>query len=211
MDTIKNTEKEYDVMRSAFGIARALKRGPHRAPHMLPPGVERTLMVIAANDGLSSGDLCEILDVRPSSLSEITDKMVQRGLLEKKESAEDKRVTKIFLTELGKAQAEQIETSRTEAINALTSCFTEDEAKQFCELADKLAEHLKSLSEGEGEDGPEGFRKGPGHCGPHGHHGPHGGHGGFGGPGMHCRAWHFAPKPFGPAPFGPCHHGPRFR
>ena len=209
MDTIKNTEKEYDVMRSAFGIGRALKRWPLRAPHILPPGVERTLMVIAENDGLSSGDLCEILDVRPSSLSEITDKMAQRGLLEKKDSAEDKRVTRIFLTELGKAQAEQIKSSRDEAINALTSCFTEDEAKQFCELADKLAEHLKNLHEG--EDGPEHCHQGPGHCGPRGHHGPHGGHGGFGGPGMRCRAWHFAPMPFGPAPFGPCHHGPRFR
>lgn len=203
MDNIKNAEKEYDVMRSAFGIARALKRRPPHAPHTLPPGMERTLMTVAKSDGLSSGELCELLDVRPSSLSEITDKMVQRGLLEKKDSDRDKRITVICLTELGKAQAEQIEASRSEAIAALSSCFTEDEARQFCELADKLSEHLKSLSEG--EDGPGHCNKGHGHGGC-GHHKGHGGPGGFGGPGMHCRARHLAPLPF-----GHCHHRHMFR
>ena len=181
-----DNEKNYDVMRSAFGIARALKRRPPHAPHALHPGMERTLMEIAKNDGISSGELCEILDVRPSSLSEMADKMAERGLIEKKDAEEDKRITKIWRTELGKAQAEQIEKSRTEAIAALTSCFTEEEAKQFCELADKLAEHLKSLSEG--EEKPEGF----GPHGPHGHFGP----GPFGGPGHHM------PRPFWPGHCG---------
>ncbi len=194
MDTFNNTEKEYDVIKSAFGIARALKRRPHRAAHILPPGMERTLMTVAKNDGISSGELCEILDVRPSSLSEIANKMAERGLIEKKDAETDKRITLICLTELGKAQAEQIAKTRTEAVEALSACFTEDEAKMFCELADKLSEHLKGLSEG--EERPEGF-------GPHGHHGPHGP---FGGPG--CGPVH---GPFGgrgmPRHFWPGHCG----
>ena len=145
MDIKNNDQKEYDVMKSAFGISRAIKRRAFKAEHILPPGMERTLMTIAKNDGVSSGELCEILDVRPSSLSEIADKMAQRGLVEKKDGAEDKRVTRICLTELGKATAEQIEKRRSDAIAALTACFTEDEAKQFCELADRFAEHLCSL------------------------------------------------------------------
>ena len=197
MDTFNNTEKEYDVIRSAFGIARALKRRPHRAAHILPPSMERTLMTVARNDGISSGELCEILDVRPSSLSEIANKMAERGLIEKKDAETDKRITLICLTELGKAQAEQIAKTRTEAVEALSACFTEDEAKMFCELADKLSEHLKSLSEEDGENGPEGLgpRKGYGHHGPHGHAGGYG-HGtrhfmpgNCTGP-MHCRRHH---------------------
>ena len=202
MDTFNNTEKEFDVMRSAFGIARALKRSPHRAPHILPPGMERTLMTVAANDGISSGELCEILDVRPSSLSEITDKLAERGLMEKKDSETDKRITLICLTELGKAQAEQIAKTRNDAIAELSACFTEDEAKMFCELADKLSEHLKGLSGG--DEHPEGF----GPHGPHGHHGPHGPFGGHGPHGPHCMhpGHGFGPQP---GPFGPGHCGHR--
>ena len=205
METFKNDQKEYDVMKSAFGISRAIKRRPFKAEHILPPGMERTLMTIAKNDGASSGELCEILDVRPSSLSEIADKMAQRGLVEKKDAAEDRRVTRICLTELGKATADQIEKSRNDAISALTACFTEDEAKQFCILADKLAAHLRSLGEGdeEGPCGPGPFGGpapfgGPGHCG----HGP----GGSQGPGKHCHARHFMPMPC-----GPWHHRHKFR
>lgn len=205
MDTIKNTENEYDVMRSAFGISRAIKRRAFKAEHILPPGMERTLMTIAKNDGVSSGELCEILDVRPSSLSEIADKMAQRGLVEKKDGAEDKRVTRICLTELGKATAEQVEKRRSDAIAALTACFTEDEAKQFCILADKFAEHLCSLSEGQQPGAPG--RLGPDKCG---HGGPMGGHCGPHGP--HFWRCGHRPGPFGPGHCGHgSHHRPKFR
>ena len=78
----KEIRSEYNVIRSAFGLARALKRRPPEMHHDIPPAAERALTVIAKNDGLSSGELCEILDVRPSSVSELADKMAARGKIE---------------------------------------------------------------------------------------------------------------------------------
>ena len=97
MDNIDIRQK---VIESAFGLARAIRRGPRHMEHDLPLPVERTLAVISANDGLSSGELCELLDMRPSSVSELTDKMTERGLIEKSQDESDKRVSRIFLTEL---------------------------------------------------------------------------------------------------------------
>ena len=187
-----NIEIRQNVIHSAFSLARAMKRGPHRMEHDLPPAVERTLMTIAKNDGLSAGELCEALDIRPSSVSELTEKMAERGLVEKRADETDKRVSRIFLTELGTAQAERIEKNREGSIAEFSGCFTDEEAEQFAALAGKLAEHLKSLAgddaegccgggmhhgHGMGHHGGPGFGHGP-------HRGPHGGH---------CRWMHHHP------------------
>ena len=160
MDNIDIRQK---VIESAFGLARAIRRGPRHMEYDLPLPVERTLAVISENDGLSSGELCELLDMRPSSVSELTDKMTERGLIEKSQDEADKRVSRIFLTELGKAQAVRISEVRTEALNSFSACFTDEEAAQFCELAAKLSAHLKESA----KDTARG-------CGHHGHgFGPH--------------------------------------
>ena len=178
MRSINEKEKETNVMMAAFGLARAIKRRPPRMEHALHPAAEHTLMVIAENDGLSSGELCELLDVRPSSVSEIADKMAARGFVEKKDDETDKRVTRIFLTELGKAQAKQIADTMQQALDEFSACFTEEEAAQFCALANKLSAHLKELAAEDPEGSGCGCHKGhhgpAGGChrGPHGHHGP---------------------------------------
>ena len=188
-----NKDIRKNVLESTFGLARALRRGPRHMERTLPPAVERTLMVISGNDGLSAGELSELLDMRPSSVSELSDRMAARGLVEKKADETDKRVNRIFLTELGKAQVSRIAEVRTEALNSFSACFTDEEAEKFCELADKLAAHLNENAEGEGHCGHHGPHKGPHGCchaegaeHPHrgmhgngeghgcGHHGPHG-------------------------------------
>ena len=122
-----NTDIRKNVLDAAFGLARAMRRGPKPMAPTLPPAVERTLMAIADNDGLSAGELCELLDMRPSSVSELSDRMAERGLVEKKADEADKRVSRIFLTELGKAQADRVAEVRTEALNSFSACLTEDE------------------------------------------------------------------------------------
>ena len=180
-----------NVLESAFGLARALRRGPRPMDHQLPPAVERTIMAIADKDGLSAGELCELLDMRPSSVSELSDRMAEKGLVEKKSDESDKRVSRIYLTDLGKAQVNRISEVRSEALNSFSACFTDEEAAQFCELAAKLAAHLNENA----SDEP---------CGPHGPHGPHGccgegpehgphGHGPHRGPHGHGCGHHHGP------------------
>ena len=195
-----------NVIEAAFGLARAIRRGPKPMEHDLPMPVERTLSVISKNDGLTAGELCELLDMRPSSVSELTDKMAERGLIEKAQDEADKRVSRITLTELGKAQASRIEEVRSEALNSFSACFTDEEAAQFCELAGKLSAHLK-------ETAGEGPKDCGCHHGPHGH-GPHG-HGPMGGPGCghhgpHGHGHGCGPHK-GPHWHGPCMHHPMHR
>ena len=197
-----------DVMHSAFLLARSLKRRPAREPdaHRFPPSVERTLIVVSRADGMSTRDLSEALDIRPSSATELVNKLAEAGLVERKEDPQDKRLTHICLTEEGKTAAEEIKSRHQQRVEEFSSCFTEEEAREFCALANKLSAHLEEINGGE-DAGARGRCGGPRHHGNPGHCGGPGRHGNRRpeGPGFPSGHGHHGPHPdFGPGPgFGP--------
>ena len=183
METGKN-----DVMRSVFRLTRAMMRRPHREEHAFPPSEERMLMLLKKNNGKTSAELCEIFDIRPSSMSEKLAKMEAKGLIVRKENEEDKRAAKILLSEFGEEAAAQIGARIEADSEEFSSCFTEEEMQEFCRLCDKLSDHLNGMAQEDGENGADRCCGNHGHCGPHGQHGHHGPHGPHG---HHGRGGHF--------------------
>ena len=184
---MENTiERRNDVTRSILKLMRAMRRRPMHEQEF-PPAVGRMLMTLREHDGAAPAELCEIMDVRPSSMSELLGRMEEHVLITRVSDEADRRATKVFLSEGGKDAVGRIETRFHEENAKLTACFTEEEIDEFCALCDKLSAHLES--DVFGEERPHG------HCGHHGPHGPHGGHHGHhGGPhGPHCH--HGKPMP----------------
>ena len=90
--------KENDVILAVLKLSRAMRRctppppppaglsgpegpGPDHPGRPAPcaPAVGRLLACVAENPNVSSRDLCEILDLRPSSLSEILSRAESEG------------------------------------------------------------------------------------------------------------------------------------
>ena len=184
-------ENRIDVIKSALKLSRAMRRRPPGGEHKFPPPVARTLSVLTDNDGATSRELCEILDVRPSSLSELLGKMEEHGLVTRRASDEDKRAAKVLLTDEGKAAASGLKEDMEKHAAEFSACFTDEEAAQFYVLAEKLSAHLEA-SAPEREEGPCGHGRGHGPC--HGPRGFHGHHGPFGCPeGFHGHHGHHGP------------------
>ena len=169
-------ENKNDIMRSVLKLMRAMRRRPIPQEHEFSPAVGRMLLTLKANDGVSPAELCEFMDVRPSSMSELLAKMEENGLIRRASNENDKRATKVFLSETGTEAVNRIEADFAANAAKFSECFTEEEKVQFCALCDKLSAHLEELSAAEGENKRGGHcHHGP--CGPHHgpHHGPHGG------------------------------------
>ena len=175
-------EEKNDITRSVLKLMRALRRHPMRPAQEVPPAVGRLLMMLQNNDGASPAELCEVMDVRPSSMSELLSRMEENGLVRRESNEADKRATRVFLSDAGKDSVQRMEEKYREENAKLAACFSEEELAQFCALCDRLSAHVESLPGEEicGPRGPHGCHghHGPkgGHHGPHGHsHGPHGG------------------------------------
>ena len=165
-------ELKNDIMKSVLKLMRAMRRRPMHPDREIPTAVGRVLMTLQNNDGASPAELCEVMDVRPSSMSELLARMEEGGLISRTINETDKRATKVFLSDNGKAAVERIKTRFQEDNNRLAACFSEEELEQFCALCDKLSTHLESLP-GEENCHPHGCHGPRGHYGPHGPCGPH--------------------------------------
>ena len=166
-------ENRNELTRSVLKLMRAMRRRPMRPEHEFPPAVGRMLLTLRENDGASPAELCEIMDVRPSSMSELLGRMEEHGLVRRESSETDKRATRVFLAEAGTASVEKIEARFREENEKLASCFSEAELTMFCSLCDRLSAHVEQMAVSEPERPCCGPHHGKHHGGPHGCHGPH--------------------------------------
>ena len=136
-----------DVILASLKLARAMRRcPPERREYPFPPAIGRLLECAAKNPGVSSRELCEFLDLRPSSLSEMLSRAEADGLLTRTADEADRRVQRISLTEKGRKAVTEMETARDQDARRRVSCLTEEEKEQFCRLCDKLSEHMERLA-----------------------------------------------------------------
>lgn len=118
--------------------------GGHHRPNF---AAGRLISALKAADSMTTGELAEALDLRPSSLSELLGKLENRGLILRTQDENDKRVYHISLTDSAKMLEEKISAEREAHRAVYTACFTEEEAATFCALCEKLSKHLEALAE----------------------------------------------------------------
>ncbi len=152
--------QENDVILAILKLSRAMRRctpppagfpgpgnpGPDRPGRPVGGSVGRLLACIADNPNVSSRDLCELLDLRPSSLSEMLTRAESEGWITRAVDEADRRIQRVNLSPKGQAFISDMEAARKKDALRKTACFTEEEKIQFCALCNRLSEHLESLA-----------------------------------------------------------------
>jgi DNA-binding MarR family transcriptional regulator len=79
------------------------KAGELLAAHDLHPGQEFLLYNLWSSDGLTQSELAERLCVQPATLTRMVDRMEKGGWVLRRPDNDDQRVSRIYLTEAGRA------------------------------------------------------------------------------------------------------------
>ncbi len=126
---------EFDLIEHIAKLTRIVRRRPNIK-------VSRSgfamLKTVTETDGIRTSELAEMLDIRPSSLSEGLDKLEADGYVERRKNEEDMRIVHVHATEKTRKDFERIELENKEYYGKLSSCLTEEEAQAFCDTCDKL-------------------------------------------------------------------------
>jgi DNA-binding MarR family transcriptional regulator len=109
----------------------------------------RVLVVLATRGRHTVGALAEVLGINPSGVTRLTDRLVGKGLVDKVESDQDRRVTHLDVTEKGHRLVMRVTDRRRAAIDALVAKIPRDRRAI-------LIEALRTLAEEAGE--PEAYR-----------------------------------------------------
>lgn len=113
------------------------------------------LFYLGRNDGALIGDVAAALDLVPSAMSGLADRMERAGLVERRPDSADGRAWRVYLTETGLAMRKRAVT-RTQALNArLMEGFSDKEievvARWLTSLQDKFPKDISKDQEGKNQ------------------------------------------------------------
>ena len=136
-------------------------------------GQGRILSILSKNTTMSQKSLTELLQVRPSSLSEILGKLEMSGYITRDKDDEDQRNVNITITEIGKNAANEHIKKRQAIATELFKPLTENEQSELSELLSKLVKAWKEERDISDSEHRHSYHERE-HHGKHHHHRCHG-------------------------------------
>jgi DNA-binding MarR family transcriptional regulator len=104
----------------------------------LSPGLTKTLVRLAGDDGVSMGEVARRVGCDPSYATALVDELGARGLARREPAPDDRRVKIVVLTDAGRELAAEVE--HTMAVPpAAFSALDETELRQLRDLLAKVA------------------------------------------------------------------------
>lgn len=96
-------------------------------------------------EGLKMRDLSRLLMVTGGNITGLTDRLVDEGLIERRDDPRDRRAFSVCLTPKGKAQFQEMAAQHEQWVISLFGDFEEKEMNQLSDLLGKLKRHLAAL------------------------------------------------------------------
>lgn len=103
-------------------------------------GQQQVINLLGKEDGMTQGNLAELLDIRPSSLAELIKKLEKAGAVTRVEDENDKRIKRVYLTEEGRKRVIQTSDVREDLSAQFFAGLTEEEQQQFSRYLDKIVD-----------------------------------------------------------------------
>jgi MarR family transcriptional repressor of emrRAB len=118
-------------------------------PHKLNHSEFLTLMILYSSpDGSSTpGELCEYTSQGATNMTRIGNALVERGLILRAASAEDRRRVCMRITSAGQRFVQKMLPTLFPRVSAMFDGFSENDRRQFGRLLRKLADNLDRLDE----------------------------------------------------------------
>ncbi len=133
---------EKNIVESLYRLMRNLRRMPKDDRHP-SRSYMRLLYSLEDKESLSARELAKALDIRPSSLSELLERMEREGAVVRIKDKEDMRIVRISLGEEGKSILDKHKEDKKEEENKLSSWLTHEEKEDFIRIANKLSQKLE--------------------------------------------------------------------
>lgn len=119
---------------------RAKGRGTTRAQWIV-------LFRLRQQEGLSQVDLADVLELQPISLVRLLDRLVEHGLLERRQDPRDRRANRLFLTARGRQLVDDLDSLRDSIASDVLQDIPVNSIETSLQTLQDIKERLKGLAE----------------------------------------------------------------
>jgi DNA-binding MarR family transcriptional regulator len=106
-------------------------------------GQQFVLGVLWRNEGLTQSELARRLHIRPATLTRALTRMGKAGLVERRPDEEDQRISRVYLTDAGRAKRESVEDAWRALEEEALEGFTPEERALLSRFLLRLRENLQ--------------------------------------------------------------------
>lgn len=103
-----------------------------------------TLHILATEENVTAGRLAEVLDIKPSSVTQIIKKLVEAGTAVREKSPTDSRVTLVKITDKGRESLQEHGAIATTLRDVLFAEFSETELNQLNTYLERMNDNITS-------------------------------------------------------------------
>ncbi|SCB59548.1 DNA-binding transcriptional regulator, MarR family [Rhizobium aethiopicum] len=107
-------------------------------------GQDGVILSLAESDGMTAGGLAQKLGVKAPTMTRTIGRMEAQGFLERKPDAEDARLTKVYLTQLGRDSVQAIEMAALACDRLATQEFSDKEIRNLVRLLKAIDSNLQA-------------------------------------------------------------------
>lgn len=135
-------DRSYLALRDASRAMKQalMKRLAEKDAH---PGQAVCLWALSAKDGMSQAELAEVLGIARPTVTTMLQKMEKSGLVERRVDTEDQRYTRIYLTDAGRAQYEDLQAVRAQLVDSAMERLTHAELVELERLLVLVTENIE--------------------------------------------------------------------
>jgi DNA-binding MarR family transcriptional regulator len=108
------------------------------------------LRVIATYDGLCQREIAEILRISRARVTTVMQGLEKMGAIRRERDENDQRLTRVYLTELGRSLDQQKGSLRSSRINQMFGCMSEQERIQLQRCLDDVTSRLRGIIQANG-------------------------------------------------------------
>lgn len=137
---------ELDASVAMLGRLFAARHGEMCCESALTMAQSLTLRVLAEQDGMRIGDLAGILGIKAPAASALIDALERGGHVSREHDANDRRVSRIHLTEQGRAALVDAERERRHYMRKYVSALSRRDVQDLIRIHRTLIESLVSES-----------------------------------------------------------------
>ena len=136
-----------------FLLAQVARLHHHRAHELfeklgLYRGQPPVLFILWEQDGLTHGELADKLEITPATVTRMIQRMEKTGFVQRKPDASDQRISRVYLTEAGRAIRAKLQSvwDRMDVENF--AGFSDEEKVMLRSFLQRLRENLLQAVEG---------------------------------------------------------------
>ncbi len=108
------------------------------------------LTTVAQHEGLSQTDLVRLTGIDRSTLADVVQRLLRRGIIQRERTMQDGRTYAVSLSAAGRQLLDAIKPHARRADRTVISCLGEEDGKQAAQILSRL---LRKADNGPGSDG----------------------------------------------------------